>query len=135
MVVDGIVNRKVTAVAIWVLLGVAATYLFFFEPGRTGIFPLCPFHALTGLNCPGCGTTRGLHQLLHGNVVAAFEFNPLTISLLPMLGYFLISYTKSALTGRPMPRISLQPKYVWLFSAIVAGFWIIRNTPIYPFAS
>jgi Protein of unknown function (DUF2752) len=135
MSVDGIVNRRVTAVAIWGLVGAGAVYLFSFEPGRNGIFPTCPFRTLTGLNCPGCGTTRGLHQLLHGHVIAAFEFNPLTMLLLPVLGYFLIAYTSSAITGRPMPRISIPDKFVWAFSLIVLGFWIFRNTPLYPFPS
>ena len=33
-------------------------YLRFFNPATpgTGYYPSCPFHTLTGLNCPGCGT-------------------------------------------------------------------------------
>ncbi len=135
MFVGGIVQRRLMAAAVWALLLIAAAYLFIFEPGRTGFFPVCPFRALTGLNCPGCGTARGLHQLLHGNVVAAFELNPLTILLLPVLGYILLSYTKSAITGRAMPAVSIPPKYVWLSVAVVLGFWVFRNTSFYPFAS
>jgi flagellar biosynthesis protein FliR len=132
---DGIVNRRWKAATVWVLLAVGATYLFFFQPGVNGIFPACPFHTLTGLNCPGCGTTRGLHQLLHGNVGAAFALNPLMVLSLPFLGYSLIAYTRLALTGRPLPQISLSPTFGWLLTIVILGFWVFRNTPFYPFPS
>ena len=130
---DEIVRRRLMAAALWGLLAVAAAYLFFFEPGRTGFFPVCPFRALTGFNCPGCGTARGLHQLLHGNLLTAFELNPLLVLWLPVLIYFLVSYTTSAIAGRPMPPVFLPQKYVWMFSALVLGFWVLRNTALYPF--
>jgi hypothetical protein len=123
------------AAVLWGFLAVAAAYLFFFEPGRTGFFPACPFRTLTGLTCPGCGTTRALHQLLHGNLLGAFELNPLLLLLLPVIGFILILYTRCVITGRPMPQIVLPRKYVWIASALVLGFWIFRNTAAYPFPS
>jgi Protein of unknown function (DUF2752) len=135
MFVEGLVSRRLTAAAIWASLVAGGAYVYWFEPGKTGIFPVCPFRALTGFNCPGCGTTRALHQLLHGHVVAAIELNPLTILLLPVLVYALVSFTKSAIIGRPMPDISIQPRYVWLSLIVVFGFWVFRNTPLYPFPS
>jgi len=37
---------------------------------------ICPFHWLTGLNCPFCGGQRMVLELLHGNVTKAFWLNP-----------------------------------------------------------
>jgi hypothetical protein len=133
MLVEGLVGRRLTAAAILVSLAVGGAYVYWFQPGQTGFFPACPFRALTGFNCPGCGTTRALHQLLHGNVVAAFELNPLTILLLPVLVYGLVSFTRSAITGRAMPEVSLPPKLLWFSVFLVFGFWVFRNTPLYPF--
>jgi len=130
---DGILRRRLQALALWLLVAAGAVYLFLFQPGRTGFFPACPFRTLTGLNCPGCGTTRGLHQLLHGNFVAAFELNPLMVLMLPVLGYFLMVYTKSALDGRPMPQFRVPARYLWLLSVLILSFWVFRNTSIYPF--
>ena len=48
------------------------TVVYFFDPRNPGPYPICPFFGLTGCYCPGCGTLRALHQLLHGNPVAAF---------------------------------------------------------------
>ena len=72
MKLDEIVNRPLRAVLIWAALAAAATYLYIFEPGKSGLFPGCPFRAVTGFACPACGSTRGLHCLLHGDLIAAF---------------------------------------------------------------
>lgn len=124
-----------TAAFIWLTLALGATYLFIFEPGKTGFFPACPFRALTGFTCPGCGSTRGLHRLLHGDVVAAFELNPLMVLSLPFLLYALLRYTDAAVRGRPLKRIRLNATYIWLLLVVIMSFWVFRNTPFYPFPS
>ena len=49
----------------------------------TGLFVwICPFHHYTGLHCGGCGMTRGVIAAIHGNIVGAFKFHPLSIPLL-----------------------------------------------------
>src|SRR5258705_3896267 len=110
MLVNGIVRQRWTAAALWTLVAGAAAYLFWFEPGRSGFFPSCPLRALTGFACPGCGTTRALHQLLHGNLLAAFELNPLPAVFLPLLAAMLIFYTRSAIKGTNMPQVVLPSK-------------------------
>ncbi|PYV86056.1 MAG: hypothetical protein DMG90_22080 [Acidobacteria bacterium] len=47
-----------------VLIG-TLTILRTSNPASSGIFPPCPFLWLTGFYCPGCGSLRALHQLLH----------------------------------------------------------------------
>ena len=126
-------NKRLTALLIWVSIAVGGTYLFIFEPGKTGFFPACPFRMLTGLTCPGCGSTRGLHRLVHGDVVGAFEFNPLMVLVLPFLLYSLVRYTTAALRGRPLQRHYVKPNYIWILVGLIMSFWIFRNTRFYPF--
>lgn len=57
-----------------VLIALAAVY-FFFDPNTDGLFPKCAFYVLTGWKCPGCGSQRALHALLHGDVTAALSQN------------------------------------------------------------
>lgn len=133
MNLDGMVNRRLAVGLIWLTMAAAATYLFIFEPGKSGLFPVCPFFALTGFACPGCGTTRGLHHLLHGDVVTAFRFNPLMMVMLPFLLYALLRYTNAFMRGQPMRGNQLNAKYIWLLFFVVLSFWIFRNTPFYPF--
>jgi hypothetical protein len=46
--------------------------------GRLGYLPpLCSFRRLTGQPCPGCGLTRSLICLGHGQVADSFRFHPL----------------------------------------------------------
>jgi len=113
--------------AVWLIFAGAATYLFRFDPAKGTFYPPCPFLMITGLQCPGCGTARSLHQLLHGHPVIAFELNPLVVTLLPVLVLllFLFSLEKRA--------VSLTPAGGWVLAGLVIGFWIFRNTPLYPF--
>jgi hypothetical protein len=135
MTLEGLLYRRLTAALIWLTLAVGAVYIFVFEPGRSGFFPVCPFRALTGFTCPGCGTTRGLHKLFHGDVIGAFQLNPLMMLLLPILFYVLILYTSAATRGRSLNMNRLDAKYIWMLFAVVLSFWIFRNTPLYPFPS
>jgi hypothetical protein len=128
-----IVNRRLIALLTWLSIAIGATYLFIFEPGKSGFFPACPFRTLTGFTCPGCGSTRGLHRLLHGDVVAAFEFNPLMVVALPFLLYALARYTAAAVSGRPLQKHHLNSKYIWVLFAVIMSFWVFRNTRLYPF--
>ena len=43
---------------------------------------ICPFHFITGYNCPFCGTQRMLLALLHGQWAEAFAYNPFVTCLL-----------------------------------------------------
>src|ERR1035437_4948003 len=61
--------------------------LFFFDPAKHGFYPICLFHSLTGLNCPGCGATRAAYQLLHRPLLGRLPDNaPLVQPLTQMPG-------------------------------------------------
>ena len=60
----------------------ALAILYFFDPSTSAIFPPCPTNALTKLHCPGCGTLRAMHALLHGDVKEALSQNILAVILL-----------------------------------------------------
>ena len=109
--------------AVVIPASLAVLVLVWFNPAVTGFYPRCFFHEMTGWYCPGCGTTRALHQLLHGNVGAAFRFNALAISLLPLVGY---------LAARS-DRGGVRPSWIWLLVGALIAFGVLRNIPAYPF--
>jgi hypothetical protein len=119
-------SRAQRQFALRVLAGLATSVvvavLYFFSPTKFSFYPQCPFHALTGLNCPGCGSLRALHALLHGNFRQAMVFNPLTICLLPALGFFAV---------RPIRESELRENriWLWLLAVGVVAFTILRNLP------
>ncbi len=135
MVVDELINRRLGVFVLWLTIVGAGVILFALEPGRSAFLPGCPFRMLTGFTCPGCGTTRGLHQLLHGNLASAFELNPLLILALPFVLYALLKYTNTVLRGKPIRRNTLPARYIWALFGLVLFFWVFRNTPFYPFVS
>ena len=130
-----LIYRRSTVITIWLLLLAGSVYLYVFEPGKTGLFPPCLFRGLTGLTCPGCGSTRAMHQILHGHFAAAFMLNPLFLLAIPFLLYALLRYSVVVLRGG-VPRQNVLPaSYIYALFVIVVSFWVFRNTPLYPFAS
>jgi hypothetical protein len=127
--------RRSTVIAIWSVLLAGAVYLFVFEPGKTGIFPVCLFRFVTGFTCPGCGSTRAMHQLLHGHVGAAFMLNPFFLLAIPFLLYALVRYSLIVMRGGVPRHNTLPPAYIYALFFVVLSFWIFRNTPFYPFVS
>jgi len=122
------------ALPVGAFLVVAVTAaLDFFDPATSGIFPPCPLQYLTGWYCPGCGSLRALHQLLHGNLLAAWELNPLTIVLLPFLAYGVASYVVFKVRGQYLPRLFLPALWIRALCGLIILFGIARNIPVYPF--
>jgi hypothetical protein len=116
--------------------GVAAAGCFVVglnDPTRAAFFPPCPFRVLTGLDCPGCGSTRAVHHLLSGDVAAAAGFNVLMVLAVP---YLLYSWTVWALTALGWPRppaLRWRAGPVWAVVVLIVGFWALRNLPVTPF--
>src|SRR4029078_9764705 len=49
------------------------------DPNEPGHYPTCPFLALTGFYCPGCGSMRAVHDLVHGDLSGSLARNPMTV--------------------------------------------------------
>jgi hypothetical protein len=65
---------------------------------RTGLgLPLCMFRQLTGLPCPGCGLTRSMIVLAHGDLATAALMHPGGFPLfLLLVGLALLILTPAA---------------------------------------
>jgi hypothetical protein len=119
----------------WLLAGLIAAVaagtavLFFFDPAHCAIYPVCPWHALTGWDCPGCGTLRALHQLAHGNPAAAWRLNPLTVALLPVGFWLGLREWVRQVHGKKWPGVVTRPVFGWALVAILVLFGIFRNLP------
>lgn len=118
-----------TVAATAAVLIVSVATLYAVDPTRYRITPPCPYLALTGLACPGCGLTRAAHFLLHGDITRAFAFNPWAFFSTPALAAFALlpSFTDPVRTVRARTGIS------WVMLVVTVVFWIWRNTASYPF--
>jgi hypothetical protein len=125
--------RKGLILAAGLGMPAALVYLYAFEPGGAMPYPPCWFHALTGLHCPGCGATRCLHALLHGELVQAAAFNVLFLLCLPFLLYAGLRWAYYCWRGQPLPA-GRMPRWWWpgVCAAIIL-FGVLRNLPFEPF--
>lgn len=108
----------------------AMAVLFLFDPAQYSFYPTCAFHKLTGLNCPGCGGLRALHQLLHGHIVEALRLNALTVVSLPFLVWMAVRTLWLQLWREGHRQKALRPIWIWLILGVIVGFGIVRNLPV-----
>ncbi|MCX7046809.1 MAG: DUF2752 domain-containing protein [Candidatus Sumerlaeota bacterium] len=134
------IKRKRIDFLVFVACGiVGVAYLYLTNPEKGGIYPPCVFHTLTqifmahGLYCPGCGATRCVHSLLHGNLVQALAYNALLILSLPYLAACGCDYVYHELRGRTLRKWLMPVWAIWLWLAVSLAFCILRNLPISPF--
>ena len=108
-------------------VGVVASVVLL-DPNEVGHYPTCPFLAVTGLPCPGCGSLRALHALSHGHLARAVGFNALTVALLPLLAVGWVVWVQYALGRRT--RAPDVPGWVPpALAVVVPAFWLLRNLP------
>ena len=116
-------RRKIRDSAVIVPI-VATCFLgvLLFDPAHLSLLPPCPFHALTGFYCPGCGSLRALHLLLHGELAGAFRMNPLLVLSLPVL--IMLRFHRPLAYKRWLP---------WSALVVLVLYGIVRNIPFWPF--
>ena len=133
------ITKSERNIFVWVLafgaLGIALLLLFYFDPRRHGFYPRCFFHSLTGLNCPGCGGLRAVHQLLHGNFATALQFNALAVICLPFLGLALLNQASDAIWKKKLFRFHLPGAWIMALFFVMVAFTIARNLPIFAWLS
>lgn len=122
---------------VYIIVTVAVTgslLYFYFDPSFYEFFPSCPFHTLTGLYCPGCGSQRAFHALLHGEVASALGYNVLFMLFLPLVIYSAGVTLNNIFTKRTFHQHIFRSQLFTLTTlAVVVLFWILRNIPIETF--
>lgn len=123
----GRTTNKILAVSVLVSTGVALLVLYvMIDPGSAVWMPKCLFHQFTGLECPGCGSQRALHALLHGELGRAWAFNPLVVAGLPLM----ILMGVAAICRKRYPRLYMilnSTLMALIASVAIVAWFIIRN--------
>jgi hypothetical protein len=126
-------TRNYRLLAAFGAVAAAVVMLRVFDPATSGVFPPCPVRYLTGWYCPGCGSLRAIHQLLHGNVHAAWAMNPLAILFLPFISYGLVSHALTVIRGQGLPEPFFSAGWIRALGVVIVLYGIARNLPFYPF--
>lgn len=107
----------------------AAAVLATVDPNESGHYPTCPFLAVSGWWCPGCGSLRATHALLHGDVVTAVERNPLAVVLLPLVVVAWVAWVLRVLGRTTWHPTRVPAAAVWGLLGVVLVYWVARNVP------
>jgi len=121
-------RRYITLAPMLLVAAGAGALLFCFEPGRHGFYPRCLLHQTTGLLCPGCGSLRAMHQLLHGHILEALHLNALFVLAVPPACYWVARSRVRAMKRQPA-NLDIQPRWFWTVLIACTLFGILRNLP------
>lgn len=109
-------------------IAVAAVWFYQFNPAEDSLFLKCPFKMITGLDCPGCGSQRAIHELLHLNIGKAFRYNPLMVVLIPYVLLGAAFETDAVRQKFPKTRKILYGKNaIFILLAVILLFFVFRN--------
>lgn len=109
--------QKALLAAGGIIFATGAVFLARHDPETWNVPLFCPFHAVTGLLCPGCGSLRAMHDLLNLRMADAFRHNFLSSALAVLAPFALLL------------RGSLRRSPMWGagFALVFTAFWILRN--------
>lgn len=110
-------------------------YFYQFNPSANeGYFLRCPSNLILGINCPGCGSQRAFHHLLHLEIIEALRYNALFVLAFPFVLYWIgIKIYNLIFDAKKTTRFPTN-KLFWIGLLImVLLFGILRNVSVYPF--
>ncbi|MCH5245534.1 MAG: DUF2752 domain-containing protein [Muribaculaceae bacterium] len=117
---------RAVVVATVAAIVVAIVVLYSVVDPETAWMPKCPVKMLTGYDCPGCGSQRALHALLHGDLSAAWNFNPALFVSAPIIFILLFAATFNRRYPR-LYRATLHPAVPITILVATVLWTVFRN--------
>lgn len=115
------------AIAILATLVAGVVLLRVFDPAAVALFPPCAFHLLTGLLCPGCGLTRAVHQVMHGEIASALALNALLPLYVLLLGGLVAGWLWREVRGSTPDALRVRASVIALSGVAMLAFGVLRN--------
>lgn len=119
--------RVIRAIVVASALIALFVILFVFDPDTTHWMPQCPSHYLTGYDCPGCGTLRAIHAILHGDIAAAWHFNAALFFAVPLI--IALAFAPYTRIGSPLRRFADSRWTPLTLLLLLIAWTILRNLP------
>lgn len=125
---------RYSPLAAWATLGAAVAYVLTFNPTQPGPFGPCVWHALFGIDGPGCGGTRMFYYLIHGNLIEAARHHLAALIGILYGLYALVAWSAGWLFGKRLPlwRPSTRAVIIYLVAFLIYAV-VLRNLPWAPF--
>lgn len=118
---------KILSIIGFFILGGGIYYFYQNDPVQSEtVFILCVTKNISGVDCPGCGSQRAFHELLHGNFIKAAKLN-LTIYFFTPLLLFLFLKTVLKPFRIDLPDLLITTKRLMLILFFLLLFTVLRN--------
>lgn len=123
-----VVKKNYQILLLLIAFGGGLLFYFLYNPESNSFLLKCPFKIFTGFDCPGCGSQRALHSLLHGEFQNAFAYNPLFIIAIPyvfvgiLFEWFGLKYTHPQ-----MRKIMFGTNAIYVITVLIILYFIGRN--------
>lgn len=102
-------------------------YVYFSDPfAGEGSVTLCAFHAITGLDCPGCGMTRAAWLLMHGHPIESLKQNPF-LFIIFIAAYMGFAELSPHMIGKKLPQLTIPDWLLIVLCSVVAVYSVVRN--------
>lgn len=105
--------------------------LHFRDPHTAGSWGFCPWLALTGYYCPGCGGLRAVNDLTQGDIIGAASSNLVFVLMVPVLVLWWLRWTQRMWVGAERPALTRRHSGVLIaiFAVVMVAFGVLRNLP------
>lgn len=107
----------------------ALTLLHVHDPHQEGSYGFCPFLAITGLPCPGCGGLRAVNHLTNGDWLAAVSSNAMAVVLVVAGGLAWVVWMVRRVRGSPVGYIPITATVPLVLLVAFLVFGVFRLTP------
>lgn len=122
------VRKKIFIFLVLLFLVLLIWLYYSFNPARESFFVKCPFKTLTGLDCPGCGSQRAIHELLHFNFLNAISYNALLVFSVPYIVLGIFFQNENIKKKYPKIRkVLFGTKAIYILIFIIIIFFVLRN--------
>lgn len=128
-------NSIIKLILIGLGMGLFLFYFYTNNPSEEGSkFLRCPSNALFHIYCPGCGSQRALHYLLHLEWKEALRHNALFVGAVPIFLIGFVNWVRNEIFQQNVSINFLQNKKVLIaLFILILLFGILRNIDRYPF--
>ncbi len=120
-------SKRVWIAGIIAVLAIAlAIVYYYFDPVEARWMPRCLWKVATGTDCPGCGSQRMAHALVHGDILGAWHANAFALCMIPLIGLLLVLELNREKYPKAYRKVH-APWVIWTLAAAVLIWWILRN--------
>lgn len=114
------------AVACAAVISILAVTYYYYDPTEVDWMPRCLWKVVTATDCPGCGSQRMAHALMHGDICGAWHANAFALCMLPIIVFMIWL----ELMRGSLPKLYSKVHSPWVIRLIfimILAWWIIRN--------